>query len=76
MARTVTYHDPCHLVRGMNVSKEPRELLKAIPASRSRRWRTRTGVCGCGGSFSASTMNLSRKINDDKVTPLRPPRRT
>ena len=27
---TVTYHDPCHLMYGLGVKKQPRELLKTI----------------------------------------------
>ena len=27
----VTYHDPCHLVKGQKISAQPRNVLKAIP---------------------------------------------
>jgi glycolate oxidase iron-sulfur subunit len=63
----VTYHDPCHLVRGMQVSKEPRELIKAIPGVEFVEMRNADRCCGCAGSFSASHYDLSREINDDKI---------
>lgn len=63
----VTYHDPCHLVRGMNVSAEPREILKAIPGLEFVEMKDANRCCGAGGSFSAVYYELSRKINDKKL---------
>ncbi|MEN6411488.1 MAG: (Fe-S)-binding protein [Veillonellales bacterium] len=63
----VTYHDPCHLVRGMNVSAEPREILKAIPGLEFMEMKDASRCCGAGGSFSAVYYELSRKINDKKL---------
>ncbi len=63
----VTYHDPCHLVRGMKVSKQPRELIKAVPGVEFVEMRDADRCCGCAGSFSATHYDLSCKINDAKV---------
>ncbi|MDD4600233.1 Lactate utilization protein A [bioreactor metagenome] len=63
----VTYHDPCHLVRGMNVSSEPREILKSIPGLKFVEMKDANRCCGAGGSFSAVYYELSRKINDKKL---------
>lgn len=63
----VTYHDPCHLVRGMNVSVEPRKILRAIPNLEYVEMADANRCCGAGGSFSASYYELSRKINDKKL---------
>jgi fumarate reductase (CoM/CoB) subunit B len=30
IAGTYTYHDPCHLLRGQGISKQPRELLRSF----------------------------------------------
>ncbi|MDR1660573.1 MAG: (Fe-S)-binding protein [Desulfovibrio sp.] len=65
--RRVTMHDPCHLVRGMKVSKEPRELVKAIPGVTFVEMADADKCCGCAGSFSAQYYELSRQINDDKI---------
>jgi glycolate oxidase iron-sulfur subunit len=67
----VTYHDPCHLVRGMGVSKEPRELLRAIPGLELREMKDAARCCGGGGTFSLSHYELSRKIGDAKVAAAR-----
>lgn len=65
--RVVTYHDPCHLVRGMKVSKEPRALIKAVPGVAFKEMTDADRCCGCAGTFSASHYELSRRINDDKI---------
>lgn len=63
----ITYHDPCHLVRGMNVSKEPREILKSIPGVEFIEMKDANRCCGCGGTFSLNHYDLSRQINDVKL---------
>ena len=30
LSRTVTYHDPCHLLRGQGISEEPRALIRQV----------------------------------------------
>ena len=63
----VTYHDPCHLTRGMGVTEEPRKLLKAIPGLELVEMKEPNACCGFGGSFSLYYYDLSRRINDDKI---------
>lgn len=63
----VTYHDPCHLVRGMNISAEPREIFKSIPGLQFVEMQDANRCCGAGGSFSAVYYELSRRINDKKL---------
>jgi Fe-S oxidoreductase len=62
-----TYHDSCHLARGLKVTEEPRQLMKSIPGVELVEMAEPNSCCGFGGSFSMSYYNLSRKINDDKV---------
>ena len=63
----VTYHDPCHLVRGLKVAKEPRELIKAIPGVEFTEMKDAAVCCGCGGSFSLVYYDVSRDINEQKL---------
>lgn len=67
IASRVTYHDPCHLVRGMGVSQEPRQLLRSIPELELVEMPDATRCCGCGGTFSLTHYQLSRKVNDVKL---------
>ncbi len=63
----VTYHDPCHLARGLNVTEEPRKLLKSIPGLELVEMKEPNACCGFGGSFSLYYYDLSRRINDEKI---------
>jgi len=63
----ITYHDPCHLVRGMGVSKEPRQLLQALPGVDYAEMKDAAKCCGAGGTFSMSHYDVSRTINDWKL---------
>ncbi|NHI94542.1 MAG: (Fe-S)-binding protein [Candidatus Lokiarchaeota archaeon] len=50
--KKITYHDPCHLGRGMEIYEEPRELLKSIPGvnfTEMKRSRNHSRCCGAGG---------------------------
>ncbi|QDR79155.1 (Fe-S)-binding protein [Sporomusa termitida] len=63
----ITYHDPCHLVRGMGVAKEPRQLLAAIPGAEFVEMKDAAKCCGAGGTFSMTYYDVARTINDWKL---------
>jgi len=62
-----TYHDPCHLARGMGVTREPRALLRRVPGLELTEMKEPTRCCGSGGTFSLSHYPLSRRIADRKL---------
>jgi glycolate oxidase iron-sulfur subunit len=63
----ITYHDACHLVRGMDVSKQPRQVFGAVPELDFRNMKDADVCCGAGGTFSMAYYDLSRRINDHKL---------
>ena len=65
-----TYHDACHLVRGMGVSKQPRSLIRAIPGLRFVEMSRPDVCCGCAGTFSATHYDLSQQILADKTSDI------
>lgn len=67
---TVTMHDPCHMARGIKVTKQPREILNAIPGVKFAEMKEPARCCGAGGSFSLANYELSRKINDRKIADI------
>ncbi|MDR3543789.1 MAG: (Fe-S)-binding protein [Desulfosporosinus sp.] len=70
VARKVTYHDPCHLIRGQGISKEPREILKSIPGVELIEMKEAGRCCGMAGSFSLVHPDLSVQISDHKTADI------
>jgi len=64
---SVTYHDPCHAVRGQGLSKEPREILKNIPGVEYRELPEADWCCGGAGSYALAHYDLSRQVLDRKM---------
>ena len=70
IAKTITYHDPCHLGRHEKVYEEPRNVLKAIkgakfvemPRNRADAW-----CCGGGSVVATAFPDLSKDIAEDRV---------
>jgi glycolate oxidase iron-sulfur subunit len=65
--KKVTFHDPCHLKRGLGVSESPRRILKAIPGLEFREMKESDRCCGFGGIFSLKHYPLAMKVADEKV---------
>jgi glycolate oxidase iron-sulfur subunit len=69
--KTVTWHDPCHLVRYQNIKDQPRSILKALKGITYVEMPGADGCCGMGGSFSVNYYDLSKKIADKKMANIR-----
>ena len=65
-APLVTYHDPCHLVKTMGITSEPRLVLEASPDCQFREMNEHDRCCGCGGSFNLFHYDYSRQIGQRK----------
>ncbi len=63
----LTYHDPCHLRRRMNIYQEPRRLLQHLPEVEFVEMKQPNRCCGMGGSFNFVYYDLSRKILQRKL---------
>jgi L-lactate dehydrogenase complex protein LldE len=65
---TLAYHASCHLLRDMNVDRQPRLLLAAVRGAQLVDLPGATECCGFGGVFSAehapiSSAMLARKLD-------------
>jgi glycolate oxidase iron-sulfur subunit len=67
----VTYHDPCHLVRGQGVSEAPRKILKALPQVDFVETKDANMCCGGGGSFQFDFPGVSKGITENKIKNIR-----
>ena len=69
----VTYHEPCHLCHAQNISRQPRELIKAIPGITFCELNEASWCCGSAATFSLkytseSQLILDRKLENIKAT--------
>lgn len=64
---TVTYHDSCHLLRGLGESRTPRTLLQGVAGVRLVELPGAGECCGFGGSFSVRLPEVSSAILDKKL---------
>lgn len=62
---TATYHDPCHLIHGLGIKNEPRELLKKIGVNIIE--KKEQGCCGFGGLFSLSYRDISNRLLQKQI---------
>ena len=67
---TVTYHDPCHLVRGLGVARQPRRLLAGVPGLTLHEMREPARCCGGAGSFALTHQELSIAIGARKAADI------
>jgi glycolate oxidase iron-sulfur subunit len=63
----LTYHDPCHLRRGMKIYQEPRKLLKSLPGIDFVEMKRPDRCCGMAGSFNFIYYDLSKRILKHKL---------
>jgi heterodisulfide reductase subunit D len=66
----VTYHDPCHLGRGLGVYDPPRNILtsiKNVELVEMSRNRERSRCCGAGGGVKASYPEMAEKLGMQRL---------
>jgi glycolate oxidase iron-sulfur subunit len=67
----VTYHDPCHAVRGQGIKSESREILKSLANVEFREMAEADWCCGGAGSYALTHYDLSQKVLDRKIGNLK-----
>ena len=68
---TVTYHDPCHLVKAQKIKDQPRQLLKSIPGVELKEMAGADTCCGGSGTFGLTHYEVSMKILEAKINNIR-----
>jgi len=63
----LTYHDSCHLLRGLHESESPRVLLRDLAGAQFVELPGSDECCGFGGSFSVRLPEVSTAILDKKL---------
>lgn len=64
---TVTYHDSCHLSRGLGIARQPRRLLDSVRGLELIEMVDSDTCCGFGGTFSINYPEISVAMVDAKI---------
>ena len=67
MPGRITYHDSCHLLRGLHESESPRTLLRGLVGADFVELPGCDECCGFGGSFAVRLPEVSTAILDKKL---------
>ncbi|MCL6612198.1 MAG: (Fe-S)-binding protein [Peptococcaceae bacterium] len=65
--KAVTYHQPCHLARGMGVGDQPVDLLKKIPGLKYVPLKDPGRCCGGSGIFSLTSYDAASRVRQHKL---------
>jgi glycolate oxidase iron-sulfur subunit len=63
-SKKVLYHDPCHLRFKLQITREPRQLIKMLPGIELLEMPNGPRCCGQGGLFQAAHPDLARQVRD------------
>lgn len=66
--RVVTYHDSCSALRDLNISYQPRKLLKSVEGLELVEMSHRDRCCGFGGTFSVKFSDVSVAMGQFKLS--------
>jgi glycolate oxidase iron-sulfur subunit len=66
-ARTVAYHDPCHLVHAQRISDQPRSLLTLMEGLTIVPLAESDLCCGAAGTYNLSQPEMAEKLGERKV---------
>ena len=64
---TVTYQEPCHLAHAQRVTKQPRELLQAIPGLKLIEMAESALCCGSAGIYNVLQPEMSNALLERKL---------
>jgi glycolate oxidase iron-sulfur subunit len=64
---TVTYHDPCHVVHGQKIRRQPRDLLAQIPALKLVDLPESDWCCGSAGIYNLTQPEMADRLLRRKV---------
>lgn len=67
----VTYHDSCHMRRGLGIYEEPRKLLDAAPGYEFVEMKDCDKCCGMAGAFGVKYTELSMPMLKQKITNIK-----
>jgi glycolate oxidase iron-sulfur subunit len=64
---TATYHDPCHVVHGQKILREPRTLLAQIPGLKIVDLEESDWCCGSAGIYNLTQPEMAGRLLERKI---------
>jgi glycolate oxidase iron-sulfur subunit len=68
VSQTVTYHEACHLCHGQKITRQPRQVLAAIPGLKLVGLPESTWCCGSAGIYNITQPEMSQKLLGRKIS--------
>ncbi|HWN54464.1 MAG TPA: (Fe-S)-binding protein, partial [Methylomirabilota bacterium] len=65
------YHDPCHIVHGQKISREPRALLAQVPGLTVVPLAEADWCCGSAGTYNLTQPEMAQRLQARKVANVR-----
>ncbi|WP_126427805.1 (Fe-S)-binding protein [Brevibacillus marinus] len=65
-----TYHQSCHMCRGLGVKEEPLQLLASVEGLNQTELPYAHDCCGFGGTFASKMSPISEAMVDEKIRHL------
>jgi glycolate oxidase iron-sulfur subunit len=65
--KAVTYHEACHLCHGQKITRQPREILTAIPGLQLIELPESMWCCGSAGVYNITQPEMAAKLQERKV---------
>jgi len=62
----VTYHDACHLCHGQGITRQPRQILQALPGVALRECAESTWCCGAAGIYALTHPKTATALRERK----------
>lgn len=63
----VTYHDACHLAHAQRITRQPRDLVKAVAGSNYVELPESDVCCGSAGSYNLTEPEMAERLQQRKV---------
>ncbi|MFM8658135.1 MAG: (Fe-S)-binding protein [Chthoniobacterales bacterium] len=69
--QTVTYHEACHHCHGQKITKQPREILRAIPGVELTELPESNWCCGSAGVYNITQPATAAVLQERKVANIK-----
>ncbi len=67
LSNRVTYHDACHLAHPLRITKQPRELIRAVVGSNFVELPESDVCCGSAGSYNLTEPEMAERLQKRKI---------